>query len=109
MTGGLAEIAQLGKRQSEDLKLPGSVPGFGIMYSWHLPSVLKRVATRAISQPGNRERQNAKKVWHIAEFHATADEILLKSRKEVNVTAIEYKNKKTTKRATEHKNTEKAK
>ena len=36
MTGGLAEIAQLGERQTEDLKVPGSIPGFGIMHSWHL-------------------------------------------------------------------------
>ena len=25
-----AEIAQLGERQTEDLKVPGSIPGFGI-------------------------------------------------------------------------------
>ena len=29
MTGGLAEIAQLGERQTEDLKVPGSIPGRG--------------------------------------------------------------------------------
>lgn len=28
---GQAEIAQLGERQTEDLKVPGSIPGFGIM------------------------------------------------------------------------------
>ena len=25
----IAEIAQLGERQTEDLKVPGSIPGFG--------------------------------------------------------------------------------
>ena len=32
MTAGemsAAEIAQLGERQTEDLKVPGSIPGFG--------------------------------------------------------------------------------
>ena len=56
MTGGLAQIAQLGERQTEDLKVPGSIPGFGIMHSWHLPSVLKRVGTRAISQAAKTGR-----------------------------------------------------
>ena len=50
MTGGLVEIAQLGEHQTEDVKVPGSIPGFGIMHSWHLPSVPKRVGTRALSQ-----------------------------------------------------------
>ena len=27
-----AEIAQLGERQTEDLKVPGSIPGFGISF-----------------------------------------------------------------------------
>ena len=27
-----AEIAQLGERQTEDLKIPGSIPGFGNMF-----------------------------------------------------------------------------
>ena len=26
---GFAEVAQLGERQTEDLKVPGSIPGFG--------------------------------------------------------------------------------
>ena len=56
MTGGLAKIAQLGERQTEDLKVPGSIPGFSIMHSWHLPSVLKRGGTSLISQPGKIER-----------------------------------------------------
>ena len=29
-TSTAAEIAQLGERQTEDLKVPGSIPGFGI-------------------------------------------------------------------------------
>ena len=56
MTGGLAKIAQLGERQTEDLKVPGSIPGFNIMHSWHLPSVLKQGGTRLIFQPGKIER-----------------------------------------------------
>ena len=56
MTGGLAKIAQLGERQTEDLKVAGSIPGFGIMHSWHLPSVLQRVGTSAISQAAKTER-----------------------------------------------------
>ena len=28
-----AAIAQLGERQTEDLKVPGSIPGLGIAYS----------------------------------------------------------------------------
>ena len=27
----VAEIAQLGERQTEDLKVPGSIPGLGIL------------------------------------------------------------------------------
>ena len=60
MRGGPAEIAQLGERQTEDLKFPGSTPGFGIMHTWQIPSVLKRVATRAISQEAKIERYNVK-------------------------------------------------
>ena len=73
MRGGLPEIAQLGERQTEDLKVPGSILGFGIMHSWYLPSVLKRAGTRAIFQPGKIERYNIKKTWHVEEFHTTAD------------------------------------
>ena len=29
-----AAIAQLGERQTEDLKVPGSIPGGGILASW---------------------------------------------------------------------------
>ena len=42
------------------------------------------------------------------EFHATANKMLLKSRKQVNFSPIEDKNKKTSKRGTEDKSTEKA-
>ena len=55
MTGGLAEIAQLGERQTEDPKVPGSITDFGIIHSWHLPSVLKQGGRRLISQPGKLE------------------------------------------------------
>ena len=30
----IAAIAQLGERQTEDLKVPGSIPGLGIIF-WH--------------------------------------------------------------------------
>ena len=29
---GMAAIAQLGERQTEDLKVPGSIPGLGIQF-----------------------------------------------------------------------------
>ena len=36
-----AEIAQLGERQTEDLKVPGSIPGLGIIFTALLsPSLL---------------------------------------------------------------------
>ena len=76
MTGGLAKIAQLAELQTEDLKVPGSIQGFSIMHSWHLPSKIKLVGTRAVSRPGNGERQNAKKAWHMEVF-----KMLLKSRR----------------------------
>ena len=31
-----AEIAQLGERQTEDLKVPGSIPGFGISFAFFI-------------------------------------------------------------------------
>ena len=37
----LADIAQLGERQTEDLKVPGSIPGVGIF--WHLGRVVKAI------------------------------------------------------------------
>ena len=36
----LADIAQLGERQTEDLKVPGSIPGVG---TWHLGRVVKAI------------------------------------------------------------------
>ena len=36
-----AMIAQLGERQTEDLKVPGSIPGVGIF--WHLGRVVKAI------------------------------------------------------------------
>ena len=35
-----ADIAQLGERQTEDLKVPGSIPGVG---TWHLGRVVKAI------------------------------------------------------------------
>ena len=37
-----ADIAQLGERQTEDLKVPGSIPGVGT-FSWHLGRVVKAI------------------------------------------------------------------
>ena len=37
----LADIAQLGERQTEDLKVPGSIPGVGTL--WHLGRVVKAI------------------------------------------------------------------
>jgi hypothetical protein len=31
-----AEIAQLGERQTEDLEVPGSIPGFGILLQFFI-------------------------------------------------------------------------
>ena len=40
-----AEIAQLGERQTEDLKVPGSIPGFGTLIAF-LAAVTSMVLTR---------------------------------------------------------------
>ena len=38
----LADLAQLGERQTEDLKVPGSIPGLGIHVDvWHVQYVGK--------------------------------------------------------------------
>ena len=37
-----AEIAQLGERQTEDLKVPGSIPGFGTRNFFSLKYKLQR-------------------------------------------------------------------
>ena len=36
--GAIAAIAQLGERQTEDLKVPGSIPGLGIFRNHHMQS-----------------------------------------------------------------------
>ena len=45
-----AAIAQLGERQTEDLKVPGSVPGLGIGNPFHGDEIIMevRVAVREI-------------------------------------------------------------
>ena len=53
---GSSQNSQLGERQTEDLKVPGSMPSSGIMHSWHLPSVLNRIGTKAFSQAVKTER-----------------------------------------------------
>jgi hypothetical protein len=43
-----AAIAQLGERQTEDLKVPGSIPGVGTLFELHIlnPSLLYRFVAR---------------------------------------------------------------
>ena len=50
----LAAIAQLGERQTEDLKVPGSIPGGGIFlpYEFILFLVLRNKADVAITMTG---------------------------------------------------------
>ena len=40
-----APIAQLGERQTEDLKIPGSIPGLGMLEDWECCSSWKRGPT----------------------------------------------------------------
>ena len=47
-----AAIAQLGERQTEDLKVPGSIPGLGTMLMWWDPEVA--LSLRAHQQPTGR-------------------------------------------------------
>ena len=42
-----ADIAQLGERQTEDLKVPGSIPGVGICFFLSAP---RKLETRAPDQ-----------------------------------------------------------
>ena len=53
-----AAIAQLGERQTEDLKVPGSIPGLG-MAVWSLVNILR------VSSAGNGST-----MWHAAETFA---------------------------------------
>ena len=41
-----AAIAQLGERQTEDLKVPGSIPGLGILFQGELAILAQRPAHR---------------------------------------------------------------
>ena len=52
-----AAIAQLGERQTEDLKVPGSIPGLG-MAVWSLVNKLRVFSTG-----------NGSTMWHTAEIH----------------------------------------
>ncbi len=47
-----AEIAQLGERQTEDLKVPGSIPGLGICahYSQIVFSIARTTAVDGLAQ-----------------------------------------------------------
>ena len=47
----VAAIAQLGERQTEDLKVPGSIPGVGTLFELHIlnPSLLYRFVAHSIS------------------------------------------------------------
>ena len=55
-----AAIAQLGERQTEDLKVPGSIPGLG-MAVWSLVNKLRVFSTG-----------NGSTMWHAAETFAAA-------------------------------------
>ena len=54
-THAVAAIAQLGERQTEDLKVPGSIPGLGISYF-------------CIQAPRSASRER-RLVWHITMRH----------------------------------------
>ena len=60
MVATQAAIAQLGERQTEDLKVPGSIPGLG-MAVWSLVNKLR------VSSAGNGST-----MWHAAETFAAA-------------------------------------
>ena len=42
-----AEIAQLGERQTEDLPVPGSIPGFGIFFSF-INQIIRQTKVQSI-------------------------------------------------------------
>ena len=48
----MAAIAQLGERQTEDLKVPGSIPGLGMLHArrWRVKAVLRAALLRAPGQ-----------------------------------------------------------
>ena len=45
-----AAIAQLGERQTEDLKVPGSIPGLGTLFSFCVLLLACFFAARVVSQ-----------------------------------------------------------
>ena len=53
-----AAIAQLGERQTEDLKVPGSIPGLGILLSWQM-SISYRTP-----QQSKTHRNPSQHDWH---------------------------------------------
>ena len=48
----MAAIAQLGERQTEDLKVPGSIPGLGMLHAgrWGVNAALRAALLRAPGQ-----------------------------------------------------------
>ena len=49
-----AAIAQLGERQTEDLKVPGSIPGGGITFRrFFLLLKIKKEVSRIVQNPNN--------------------------------------------------------
>ena len=48
----MAAIAQLGERQTEDLKVPGSIPGLGMLHTarWEVNAGLRAALLRAPGQ-----------------------------------------------------------
>ena len=49
--GAIAAIAQLGERQTEDLKVPGSIPGLGIFRHHHM-QMSSRCGSRGVPSAG---------------------------------------------------------
>ena len=62
-----AAIAQLGERQTEDLKGPGSIPGLGTLGQ---PSLAKR--TLFIILSNRQDFHLARNPWHTQCFHGHA-------------------------------------
>ena len=65
-----AAIAQLGERQTEDLKVPGSIPGRGSFYFLFENFDIKR--TKRFCQKGdsNPRPQTWTRILHMEEFYS---------------------------------------
>ena len=55
----LAAIAQLGERQTEDLKVPGSIPGGGITFhKFFLLFKIKKEVSRIVQNPNDTSNES---------------------------------------------------